>query len=95
MMKKKNKSDEVIREPEDAPPAWEEDDSTQTIQFDTSIKDPFVTVFANWRKFMMPLSKEERKFVKKLACGDKQGCSNEDINAVVSATKGTLDKVGK
>ena len=96
-MKKKHKKNRhgktIITEPEQAPPAWKGDDEDCCeLSFTMERKDPFVEIYRTWRAYMMGLTPAERKFVRKLTCGEESGCSPEEINKIASAMKGNLDK---
>ena len=89
-MKKKN--EKLIRDLNDVPKAWEKgNEDCCEFSLDPARKDPYVEIYARWRAFMLPLSETERKFVKKLVCGDSRA-SKEEVDAWVKATKGQLDK---
>ena len=91
-----SKKGKVIRDLKDVPHAWEEDaEECCTLSMTTQRQDPFVEIYARWREFMLPLSDVERKFVRKLVCGNKDKVSKEEVDAWVKATKGQLDKTSK
>ena len=54
-------------------------------------EDKVVVLLKHWRKFLHTLSNEDKKIVRKWACGTSSGCSPEDINRWAKATKGSLD----
>jgi hypothetical protein len=93
MKKKKN----VITDLKDIPHAWDSsaDDDCCELSLTTHRVDPFVEIYARWREFMIPLSDVERKFVRKLVCGNNDKVSKEEVDAWVKATKGQLDKGSK
>ena len=81
-----------VKDLKDIPSSWEVDED-EKIELELYLKkeDPYVKLYAGWRDFMGSLSDRERKVIRKWTCGE-QSCSNEEINNVVKATKGTLDK---
>ena len=84
---------------DDIPASWELGPDEECCRLELSMdefkkKDPYVEIYARWREFMLPLSVEERRFVKKLVCGSDQ-TSKEEVDAWVKATKGQLDKKTK
>ena len=56
-------------------------------------KDPSVELYDRWRTFLNSLSKEDKRQVRRWACPDR--CSPRDIDRLVKATKGTLEKALK
>ena len=54
-------------------------------------EDKVVVLLKHWRKFLRTLSNDDKKIVRKWACGDGSGCSPEEINRWAKATKGSLD----
>jgi len=78
------------------PADWELEEGEQCCRIvmntdDFKKKDPYVEIYARWREFMLPLSEMERRFVRKLVCGNKE-TSKEEVDSWVKATKGQLDK---
>lgn len=92
-MKKKKKT---ITDLKDIPHAYDSNVPEDCCEFSLSTErvDPFVEIYARWREFMLPMSVEERKFVRRLVCGDGK-VSKEEVDAWVKATKGQLDKKSK
>ena len=81
-----------IKDLKDIPPAWLDDGNEKvTLSMDLN-EDPWVALYATWRQFVAGLTDEEKRVVKKWACGTPEPCSKEEINDWVSATKGSLNK---
>ena len=82
-----------VKDLKNIPHTWEVDED-EKIEFSGDLKkeDPWVKLYAGWREFMSGLTHQERQVVKRWTCGDDKKCSNKEINDVVKATKGTLNK---
>lgn len=84
-----------INDPKDAPPAFNTDpnESVEIAFEDLSRRDPWVEIYGRWRAFQASLTDQERKVVRRWTCGAQENrCSNEEVDKIVRATKGTLDK---
>jgi hypothetical protein len=81
-----------IKNLKDIPPAWATDENEEIILELDLNEDPWVALYSTWRQFVSSLTDEEKRVVKKWACGTKEPCSKEEINDWVSATKGSLNK---
>ena len=81
----------------DIPASWEVDDDMKVeISFkDLGRDDPWPAIYSRWRAFQNSLTDAERRVVKRWTCGQDKGCSKEEVNDLVKATKGTLDKTSK
>jgi hypothetical protein len=62
-----------------------------TVQLGNISEDKVVALLKHWRSFLHTLSNDDKKIVRKWACGDGSGCSPEEINRWAKATKGSLD----
>ena len=56
-------------------------------------EDPTVALFERWRKFLNSLTNEEKRQIRVWAC--PQTCTPKEIDRLVKATKGNLEKAVK
>tara|TARA_B100001093_G_scaffold455972_1_gene466556 strand:+ start:198 stop:464 length:267 start_codon:yes stop_codon:yes gene_type:complete len=81
----------------DIPASWQvNDDEEVEISFnDLGRDDPWPAIYSRWRAFQNSLTEPEKRVVRRWTCGADEGCSKEEVNDLVKATKGTLDKPSK